>query len=157
MDDHDQRLKDIIAEVARRHGVALGKDDPILILETFHARMVGDMATAVEKETQKFRQQLEEALSSYNSQVVRTTEAALNAVIEAADKAAREKMMVGVEGQLSEIRGQVGRDIESPINAAIARIIPHLKSAEHVSRLNILAASMSLLAVTASLWMMFHH
>lgn len=156
MDEQEERLKEVIGEIARLHGVALGKDDPILILETLHARMVSNMTTAIEKEILSFREKLEECLSSYNRQVVRTSENALNAAIQAADKAARERLAIGVESQLSEIRGQVKRDIESPINSAIASIVPHLKSADNMAKLNILSGAMSLLAMTSAIWMIFH-
>jgi len=155
-DEVDDRLTSLLAEVARRHGVSLSKDDPILIIETLHARAVNDLAAHMEKELQKFRQGIEAALTSFNKQVESTTEKAINATVERADKIARERMAVGVEKQLVEIRSQVQRDIEAPISNAIARLLPYLNRADNVSRLNIMASGMSLLAVAAALWLFFH-
>ncbi len=42
----DDRTDDLLKEIASKHGVALDREDPILIVQTLHARLLADSQSA---------------------------------------------------------------------------------------------------------------
>ncbi len=52
-------IEQSIREVAARHGVALSRDDPILIVQTLNEQLVKNLATAQSEMLEQFRRDLE--------------------------------------------------------------------------------------------------
>lgn len=57
------RVDDLIGEVARKHGVAIGRDDPILVLQTINERLLQDSSAAQQALLDAYKEELE-ALAS---------------------------------------------------------------------------------------------
>ena len=53
------KVEALIKDIAARHGIALGRDDPILILQTINARLLEDSAAAQEAMLDRFKAELE--------------------------------------------------------------------------------------------------
>lgn len=52
-------IEALIQDIAVKHGVAVGRDDPILILQTLHERLLRDAATAQQDRLDRFQEALE--------------------------------------------------------------------------------------------------
>ncbi len=53
------KIEDIIKEIAVKHGIAVGRDDPILILQTINERLMQDSAAAQQEILDRFKEELE--------------------------------------------------------------------------------------------------
>ena len=42
----DDKIEELIREIAAKHGIAVGRDDPILILQTINMKLMQDSASA---------------------------------------------------------------------------------------------------------------
>jgi hypothetical protein len=58
----DQRLESTIREIAGKHGVALGRDDPILIIQTLHDQFLRETTAAQSHLLEQFKQSVEASI-----------------------------------------------------------------------------------------------
>ena len=42
----DDKIEELIREIAVKHGIAVGRDDPILVLQTINMKLMQDSASA---------------------------------------------------------------------------------------------------------------
>ncbi|HHG8515363.1 TPA: conjugal transfer protein TraM [Legionella pneumophila] len=83
-----------IQEIAIRHGVALSKDDPILILQTMNERLIEESRQAQAVMLTQFREEMEYISSQWKDDTKEKAEKVLNAALssskEAMDKRLRQ-------------------------------------------------------------------
>lgn len=53
------QIEELIREIAAKHGIAVGRDDPVLILHTINARLMADSAAKQEEILAAFKEELE--------------------------------------------------------------------------------------------------
>lgn len=112
-------LEDLIKAVAVRHGVALGKDDPLLMLHTINEHLVKEGAAAQEKLLADFQRQLEAAMTRLGVDMTDKAERAIAAAVRAAREA--------LTAQAEEVARRSAGDVE-----AVVRKV----TAEHMAALN---------------------
>ena len=95
---NQDRLNEIIAELARVHNVVLPKDDPALMLVTINAILAGDLAAELRALLQEFRETLVTQSSDWQKVASKKAEQVLNATVLAAKNA----VAAGVQSALSE-------------------------------------------------------
>lgn len=86
----DERISEVIKDIATRHGIAVGRDDPILILMTMNDRLARDTAEAHQQLLAEHRQELEDMLFRVNLETKDQAEKIVNASLSAARKAMRD-------------------------------------------------------------------
>ena len=72
-------VEDLIGEVARKHGIALGRDDPILVLHTMNDRLVRESAAAQQVLLDAFKQELEALASRWSMEATNRADRILQA------------------------------------------------------------------------------
>ena len=55
----DEKIDEAIQEIASVHGIAVSKDDPIMILHTMNDRLISDSKAAQKELLDNFRSELE--------------------------------------------------------------------------------------------------
>ena len=111
---NQDRLKEIIAELARIHKVVLGPDDPILMLVTLNHLLLEDFRAELEQLVQQFRETL--LTMSIDSQKLASKKAEL--VLNSGILAGKTAVAAGVESGLSE-----GLPLFlGPVQAAVLRL-----------------------------------
>lgn len=75
------KLNEAIQEIAVRHGVVLGKDDPILILQTMHERLLEDNRKAQQQMLVQFREEIENISSLWKNYAKEKAENILNTAL----------------------------------------------------------------------------
>ena len=55
----DDKIEELIREIAVKHGIAVGRDDPILILQTINTRLMQDSQAAQQEILDRFKEELE--------------------------------------------------------------------------------------------------
>jgi hypothetical protein len=53
------QVEELIKEIAAKHGIAVSRDDPILILQTINARLMQDSAKAQQVMLDQYKEELE--------------------------------------------------------------------------------------------------
>jgi hypothetical protein len=137
-------IDELIKEIAGKHGVAVSRDDPIMILQTINARLLEDSANAQEAMLDRYREELEALSARWSSDGKERAERVLNAALKASSNAMRE----GARETAAVMRGE--------IETALARVAVSLRQARMVGILNVVASSITFLAVATAVWVAIH-
>ena len=60
-------VDELIKEIAGKHGIAVGRDDPIMVLQTINARLLEDSAKAQQEMLDRYKEELEDLSSRWSS------------------------------------------------------------------------------------------
>ncbi|MBE7156870.1 MAG: hypothetical protein INR62_00285 [Rhodospirillales bacterium] len=98
--DHDN-IDDLLAEIARKHKVALGADDPVAMLITVIRFLLRETAASQDQLLQGFREAVATSSSDWNKLANKRTEAILNSTVFAAKNAVASGAEEGVAAGLA--------------------------------------------------------
>ena len=101
MTNDDDNIDDLLAELARKHKVVLGLDDPVAMLLTVNRFLLRETAASQEQLLQGFREAVATASSDWNKLANKRAETVLNATIFAAKNAVATGAQEGVAAGLS--------------------------------------------------------
>lgn len=94
-------MNEVIQDVAVRHGVVLGKDDPVLILQTMNERLLEENRKAQQEMLSQFKEEMESISSQWKNDAKGKAEKVLNAALagskEAMDKILKESAKESVQ------------------------------------------------------------
>lgn len=95
------KMNEVIQDVAVRHGVVLGKDDPVLILQTMNERLLEENRKAQQEMLSQFKEEMESISSQWKNDAKGKAEKVLNAALagskEAMDKILKESAKESVQ------------------------------------------------------------
>lgn len=116
--NNEDNIDDLLAELARKHKVALGADDPVAMLVTVNRFLLRETAASQDQLLQGFREAIVTASNDWNKLANKRAETILNATIFAAKNAvasgAEEGVATGLPIFLQEAERVSGR-IESQL------------------------------------------
>ena len=138
------KIEDIIKEIAVKHGIAVGRDDPILILQTINERLMQDSAAAQQEILDRFKEELESIAHRWGDDAKSKAERTLNAAL----TASREAMMKGMQDGAKAAAETVRRELE----AATAQLAAPIRESKRVALMNMVAAGMAVFAAGLALW-----
>ena len=133
-------VDELIKEIAGRHGVAVSRDDPIMILQTVNARLLEESAKAQQAMLDRHKEEFEALSACWSSDAKKKAERVLNAALEASGNTMRE----GASETVASIRAE--------IDSALGRIAVSLRQARMVGILNVVASCITLVAVATAVW-----
>lgn len=110
-----EKIRAMIREIAGAHGVALSPDDPILILQTINAMLLGESADAQQAQLEAFKSELEEMSNRWAIAINARAETILNAALEAAETAMRQRMAEGAKRLVDEVAAEVSKGLGKPL------------------------------------------
>lgn len=111
------KIEEIIKEIAARHGIAVGRDDPILMLHTINAELMRESTTAQQEILDHFKSELEEIAQRWGDDARNKAERTLSAALTASRDAMLETMQVGGEQTTEIIRREI-QALEMPMRVA---------------------------------------
>lgn len=141
-------VEEIIKEIAIRHGIAVGRDDPIMVLRTINEILLKDSMTAQAEILSVFKSELEEAANRWDLAANEKAEKMLNISLNASKKAMSSMLDAGVKSAIEEIHSSLKADK----NSALDLIHQSMKENRNVSMLNLVASA---LTITAALIAVF--
>ena len=97
---NEDNIDDLLAELARKHKVALGADDPVAMLVTVNRFLLRETAAAQDQLLQGFREAIATASNDWNKLANKRAEAILNATIFATKNAVTSGAEEGVAAGL---------------------------------------------------------
>lgn len=100
----DATLDKLIGEIAQKHGVIVGREDPIMILQTMNDRLLRENAVAHDEALQGFRAELEELTHTWGNELRRHSEAMLSAALSASTNQMEGFARAAGEGVQREMR-----------------------------------------------------
>jgi len=140
----DDKIEDTIKAIAIRHGIAVSRDDPILVLQTMNDRLMQDSRAAQERILEGFKSEIEAIAHRWSEDAKDKAEKTLNAALSASKEAMRQGMKQGTHASIETLR----REFEG--NATM--LSGAIREARRVSILNMVAASLAVLAALIALW-----
>jgi hypothetical protein len=138
------KIEETIKEIAVKHGIAVGRDDPILILQTINERLMQDSAAAQQEILDHFKEELEAIAHRWGDDAKNKAERTLNAALTASREAMTNTMQEGAKSAAELIRRE--------IKAASAQFAAPIREAKRVALMNLIAAGMTIIAAGLVLW-----
>lgn len=110
----------LIKEIAVKHGIALGKDDPILILQTINAKLLEDGLAAQKAAMASLKEDLEEIAQRWGHDAKDKAERILTAGLSANKAAMEEAMSQGAKLASEAVKAEIETGIKRLENASQA-------------------------------------
>jgi predicted kinase len=137
-----EKIEETIKEIAIKHGIAVDRDDPIMILHTINERLMKETAAAQQQIMHEFKEELESAAHKWEVTTKKTAERILDVALTASKEAI-------TEGG-KKVADAVGREVDSRLAQANAIA----KKTSVFTMINMTAAVVTLLFAVITLWMM---
>jgi hypothetical protein len=137
-------VEDLIGEVARKHGIAIGRDDPILVLHTMHDRLLRESAAAQQVLLDAFKEELEASASRWGMEANNRADHILQAALAGSRN--------GIASAMREGAIATGASVRTEVESALARIAGRLQDARRIALLNLAAACITLTAAGIVVW-----
>jgi len=134
------KIEETIKEIAAKHGIAVSRDDPILILQTINDRLMKDSAQAQEELIDHFKEELEALAHRWSKDAKARAERVLNVSL----AASKDAMVKGMEDGAQAAADQVLAGVEPVIRRME-------KQSKQVAAMNIAAAVTALIAAGLAL------
>lgn len=138
------KIEETIKEIAAKHGIAVGRDDPILILQTINERLMQDSVAAQQEILDRFKEEMEAIAHRWGDDAKNKAERTLNAALIASREAMMATMHDGAKAATESLR----REVEST-TTWLASLI---RESRRVATMNLIAASMTVFAAGLALW-----
>jgi hypothetical protein len=139
-----ERVELMIKEIAVRHGVAVGRDDPILMLLTIFERLQRDSEAAQHELLEKFKSEIEGTVQRVDQDAQARATKAVTALLEAS--------RAGIQQTAQDGAGQAVTALQALVNASIAQMRKDIGDTRKVAMFNMVAAVLSLVAALVVAW-----
>lgn len=136
-------IEDLIKEIAVKHGLSVGRDDPIMILHTINKRLMEDSARAQREMLDRYKEELEDLAMRWGDDAKAKAERVLNAAL-----AASREMM---EKSVREMSAAIKQTVEQEVEAGLKKLHGPMRGARNLVVCNVIAAAMTLIAALAVL------
>jgi hypothetical protein len=137
-------VEELILEIAGKHGIAVSRDDPILVLQTINNRLMQDSAKAQQVQLDLYKEELEALALRWGNDARKKAERTLNAALATSKDAMWRSMQEGAEASAVAVRAE--------IDAALASVAASIRDARRIGMLNVVASCITLLAAALALW-----
>ena len=145
----DSELEELIKQIAVKHGIALGRDDPILILQTLNNRLLQASQKAQQVMLDEYKAELEELSLRWSTEAKEKAERILNASLDASKVAMEQLMQAGTKELLLRFTSQM--------DESLILISYLIKDTKRIGTMNIIASCITVLAVAALLGSTMYH
>lgn len=137
------KIEASIKEIAAKHGIAVGRDDPIMILQTINERLMQDSAAAQQETLDRFKEELESIAYRWGEDAKDKAERTLNAALAASKTAMIQGMQEGAKVAATSARHE--------IDAALEALAGPVRDARRIAVMNMIAAAMTVFAAALAL------
>jgi hypothetical protein len=143
-DRKDDQVESLIREIAEKHGILVGRDDPILVLQTINNRLLQDSAKAQQAQLDRYKEELEALAQRWGADAREKAERILNASLTAGKQAMGDLMEEGAKATSRAVAGE--------IDVLLAKLAQPLGQARRLAVFNVLASCMTLAGAAVALW-----
>jgi DNA anti-recombination protein RmuC len=143
-DKQDDQIEALIREIAQKHGIVVGRDDPIFVLQTINHRLMQDSARAQQAQLERLKEELEALAQRWSQDAREKSERILNASLTAGKQA--------MGGLMAEGATTTARQLADEMDGLLARLAQPVREARRLAIFNVLASCITLLAAAVALW-----
>jgi len=148
--NEDSELEELIKEIAVKHGIALGRDDPILILQTVNNRLLQASQKAQQALLDQYKAELEELSLRWSADAKEKAERILNASLDASKVATEQLMRASAQKMITTIKTE--------IDTSLNLINRPIKDINRIGLMNIIASYITVLATAVFIyWQWLNH
>ncbi len=140
----DDPTDDLLKEIASKHGVALDREDPILMVQTMHARLLADSRSAQQAMLEDYRKTLEALLDRWSAE----TTAKAERIVTASLTASTETMKTQMATHTTDVANAIRKELTEVVETTETR----MRWATTVGYLNLLAALVTFLSAVVVYW-----
>ncbi len=140
----DDHTDDLLKEIASKHGVALDREDPILMVQTLHARLLAESRSAQHALLDEYRQTLEAMLERWGAE----TTAKAERIVTASLTATTETMKTQMATHTTDLANAIRKELTEVVETTEAQ----MRRATTVGYLNLLAALVTFLSAVVVYW-----
>ena len=140
----DDKIEELIREIVTKHGIAVGRDDPILVLQTINRMLMQDSAAAQQEILDAFKSELESIAHRWGEDAKGKAEKTLNAALAASKAAMTRVVQDGGKAAAEAVR--------RALEAVTAQLVAPIREARRVAMMNMVAAGMAVVAAGLALW-----
>ena len=115
------QVEELIKEIAAKHGIAVSRDDPILVLQTINNRLMQDSSKAQQAQLDQYKEELEALALRWGTDAKDKAERILNAALTASKGAMDKAMQENAKSTAATVRAEV--------DAALGRVAGQVKDA----------------------------
>ncbi|HHM2297751.1 TPA: conjugal transfer protein TraM [Legionella anisa] len=133
------QFESLINDIAIKHGVVLGRNDPILILQTMNAKLMEENSKTQQLMLNQYKEDLEGIALRFGNEAKEKSERILNASL----IAAKETMANVLEESAKTTAMMIQKDIEQ----LLSRTSGILGRTKRIAMINLVASSLTLIAV----------
>ncbi len=138
------QVEELIKEIAAKHGIAVSRDDPILVLQTINNRLMKDSAKAQQVQLDQYKEELEALALRWGNDAKSKAERILNASLAASKDAMEQVMQEGAKSTATYVRAE--------IDAALSLVAVPMQDARRIGMLNVVASCITMIAAAVALW-----
>jgi hypothetical protein len=138
------QIEELIKEIALKHGIAVSRDDPILVLQTINNRLMLDSSRAQQIQLDQYKVELEDLSQRWGKDAKNKAERILNAALSAGKETMGREMPEGARTLAEAVRAE--------LDTGLAAVMQAVQNARHMAIFNVVAACITLLAAGVSLW-----
>jgi len=143
------QTEELIKEIAIKHGVTFGQNDPILILQTINNRLMQDSAKSQQEILNQYKEEMAETALKWESDAKEKAERILNAAL----NSSKEVMAKLLQESASAMATSARKEIESSLEKVSAKV----NEVKRMSALNVFSATITLVAAGMVIWATFPH
>lgn len=141
---NEDKIEELIRVIAGKHGIAVGRDDPILILHTINDRLMHDSASAHQEILERFKSELEAIAHRWGEDAKAKAERTLNAAMAASKDVMARAVQDGAQAAAEAVRREIAD--------TAAQLTTPVQEARRVAVMNLAAALVAALAAGLALW-----
>jgi cell division septum initiation protein DivIVA len=140
----DDQIEALIREIAQKHGIVVGRDDPIFVLQTINHRLMQDSAKAQQAQLDRLKEELEALSQRWSQDAKEKSERILNASLTVGKQAMAQLMEEGAK--------TASRLLADEMDGLLVRLAEPVREARRLAVFNIVASCITLLAAAVALW-----
>ena len=140
----DDPAEDLLKEIASKHGVALDRQDPILMVQTMHMRLLAESRHVQQAMLEDYRTTLEGLLERWGTETKEKAERIVSASLTAS--------MESMKAQIATTTTDVASAIRKEVTDVLGQTETRIRTATTIGYLNLFAALVTCLAAIVIYW-----
>jgi Fe-S cluster assembly ATPase SufC len=101
------QIEELIREIAAKHGIAVARDDPILVLQTINNRLLQDSAKAQQAQLDQFKEEMESVSLRWKTDAREKAERIVNASLSASKDAMDQMLKMAAQEAAAAVRNEM--------------------------------------------------
>jgi hypothetical protein len=138
------QIEDLIREIAAKHGIAVARDDPILVLQTINNRLLQDSAAAQQAQLTQFKEELEGISLRWQMDAKDKAERILNAALTAGKTT--------LEKTLQDSATTTAKLTRTELERVMEQVIQRARESRQAALINLAASCLTISALAVAAW-----